>query len=242
MRPISFKNCNFCSIYLLNNKDLECGRISTKRCYTQGLSIFLFNISLKKYWFEAFSCVWSNLCFAGCFFPLNGFIKKSIDLKRFHAFGRSFLVAGFFSGLKLFQAVGLPFCWLALSWSFLILRPIWAENQKLRIRFKNCSFCSIYLLNNKNLECVLYARFVHIPFQYFFEKVLIWSFFMRLVESLFCWLLFSIERLNQKSIDLKRFHAFGRIVLFAGYLKALVSNFFKLLVFLFCWLPCPWSF
>ena len=117
MRPIRFKNCNFCSFYLLNNKNLECGRISVKRCYTQGLLIFLFNISLKIYWVEAFSCFWSNLCLAGCFLPFKGLIKNSIDLKRFHAFGRIFLFAGCLKSadLKFFQAFGLPFLLAALS-------------------------------------------------------------------------------------------------------------------------------
>ena len=66
------------SIYLLNNKNLECGRTSKKglRCQTQGFYIFLFNILLKKYWFETVSCLWSNLWFAGCFFPFQTLIKK----------------------------------------------------------------------------------------------------------------------------------------------------------------------
>ena len=68
-----------CSIYLLNNKNLECGHTSQKKglsCYTQRFYIFLFNILLKKYWFETVSCFWSNLCFAGCFFRFQRLIKK----------------------------------------------------------------------------------------------------------------------------------------------------------------------
>ena len=121
MRPIRFKNCNFCSIYLLNNKNLECGYTSMKRCYTQGFCIFFFNISWKKYWFEDFSCFWSNLCFAGCFFNKK-FNKKSTDLKCFHVFGRIFLFAGYLKSidLKFFQAFGLPFLLAAFSLKFLI--------------------------------------------------------------------------------------------------------------------------
>ena len=88
------KKVLICSIYLLNKKNLECGRTSKKglRCQTQGFYIFLFNILLKKYWFETVSCLWSNLWLAGCFFPSQSLIKKVL-------------------------------------------------------------ICSIYLLNNKNLEC-----------------------------------------------------------------------------------------
>ena len=39
MRPIRFNACNFCCIYLLNNKNLECRHTSIKRCYTQDLHI-----------------------------------------------------------------------------------------------------------------------------------------------------------------------------------------------------------
>ena len=147
MLPIRLKHCNFCNIPLLNNKNLECGRTSIKRCYTQGFYIFSGCTSLfpeqvhrrdwKTYYMQELSgvlifpffkpLVESPLLLASVSFSI--FCSKSIDLKCFPAFGRIFLFAGFFSLLKLFQAVGLPFCWLAFPWSFLFLRPIWAEHQ-----------------------------------------------------------------------------------------------------------------
>ena len=69
------------------------------------------------------------------------------------------------------------FCWLFFPFQSLI---------------KKVLICSLHLLNNKNLECghtskkrskLLYAGFLHIPFQHFVGK----------------------------SIDLKQFHVFGRI-------------------------------
>ena len=60
-----------------------------------------------------------------CIFLFNIF-WKSIDLKTFHAFGRTSFRCLVFSfetfyrksiGLKCFQAFGLPFCWLPFPWS-----------------------------------------------------------------------------------------------------------------------------
>ena len=60
--------------------------------------------------------------FCWLFFPFKGLIKKSIDLKCFHAFGRIFLFAGYLKSidLKLFQAFGLPFLLAAFSLKLLI--------------------------------------------------------------------------------------------------------------------------
>ena len=110
----------FCSIYLLNNKKLECGR---KVLYAGFLHLvlivlyagvfsfflfqafgrifliagccFLFNIDFKKYWFDTFSCFWSNLLFAGCFFFVNVSSRKHW-FETFSSFSSCFLLAAFF--------------------------------------------------------------------------------------------------------------------------------------------------
>ena len=147
MRPIRFNTCNFCCIYLLNklnNKNIECRHTSIKRCYTQGLHIF-FNILLQKYWFESFSCFWSNLLSLAGFFLLN-VLSKKYWFEVFSSFWSSILLAAF-------------------SLKFLVLAALAAnlsgksKTPRLRmrpIRFNTCNFCCIYLLNklnNKNIEC-----------------------------------------------------------------------------------------
>ena len=100
--------------------------------YTQGFVHDSFPIFCWKNWLDTFSCLWSNLCFASCFFPcLNVWSKK-----------------------YWFEAFGLPFCWLPLK--FLVFAVNLSGKWTLRmrpIRFTTCNFCCIYLLNNKNLEC-----------------------------------------------------------------------------------------
>ena len=144
MRPIRLNTCSFCCIYLLNklnNKNIECRHTSIKRCCTQ-VYIFLFNILLQKYWFESFSCFWSNLLSLAGFFLLN-VLSKKYWFEVFSSFWSSFLLAAFSS-------------------KFLVLAVLAVNlsgNPKLRmrpIRFNTCNFCCSYLLNklnNKNIEC-----------------------------------------------------------------------------------------
>ena len=96
MRPIRFNTCNFCCIYLLNKlnkKNIECRHTSIKRCCTQ-VYIFLFNILLQKYWFESFSCFWSNLLLLSGVFLLN-VLPKKYWFEAFSSFWSSFLLAAF---------------------------------------------------------------------------------------------------------------------------------------------------
>ena len=66
MRPIGFNTCNFCCIYLLNNRNFECRHTSIKRCYTQGLHIsFQYSVAKVLIWKLSMLLV---LLFAGCLF------------------------------------------------------------------------------------------------------------------------------------------------------------------------------
>ena len=89
------------------------------------------------------------------------------------------------------------------------------------IRLNTCNFCCIYLLNkfnNKNIKCRhtsikrCCTQGLHISFQYFAVKVLIWKLFMLLVESPFAGWFFPFKRFIE---------------------KVLIWSVFKLLVFLF---------
>ena len=51
--------------------DLECRFTWIKRFYTQGLHNSFFTFSLRTYWFESFSCFWSNLLSLAGFFLLS---------------------------------------------------------------------------------------------------------------------------------------------------------------------------
>ena len=46
---------------------------------THRVYIFLFKILLQKYWFESFSCFWSNLLSLAGFFPFKRFIEKELN-------------------------------------------------------------------------------------------------------------------------------------------------------------------
>ena len=103
--------------------------------YTQGLYMFLFNILLKKYWNETFSCF--------CFLLLVGFLFKALIKKILIWSVFTLLVASFF----LLAAFSLKFAVFAVNLSGkwkLRMRPI---------RFNTWNFCWVYLLNTKNLEC-----------------------------------------------------------------------------------------
>ena len=60
MRPIRFNTWNFCCVYLLNNKNLEC-----RHAIRRVLYMIPFQYFLKEYWIETFS--WF------CFLLLVGF-------------------------------------------------------------------------------------------------------------------------------------------------------------------------
>ena len=83
MRPIRFNTCNFCCIYLLNNKNLECRHAIRRVLYMIPFqyfvekidltlfhafgpifvllaAFFLLNVWSKKYWFEVVSRFWSS--------------------------------------------------------------------------------------------------------------------------------------------------------------------------------------
>ena len=145
-----------------------------------------------------------KVLFAGSTFFFSIFCCTSIDLKAFHAFGRisfrwlDFLFYTFYRkciDLKCFQAFGLPFGCLRFELKFLALAVSLSGNPKLWMRpnrFNTCNFCGIYLLNllnNKELRMTsfLHQKVLYAGFTYFF--------------SIFCC----------TSIDLKAFHAFGRI-------------------------------
>ena len=97
------------------------------------------------------------------------------------------------------------------------------------IRFNTCNFCCIYLLNNKNLECRhtsiqrCYTQDSHISFRYFVEKVLIWKFFMLLVESPFAGWFFPFKRFIEKVLNWSVFKLL--VFLFAGCLSLEVPSF-----------------
>ena len=156
MRSIRLNTCNFCCIYLLNNKNLEC-RHAIRRVYTCSFSIFW----LKVLNWNFFMLL---LPFAGWFFLFKALIKKILIWSVF-----TLLVTSFF----LLAAFSLKFAVFAVN-----LSGKWKLRMR-RIRFNTWNFCCVYLLNNKNLECrhairrVLYM----IPFQYFVEQILNWNFF-----------------------------------------------------------------
>ena len=164
---------------------------------------------------------------------------KILIWKLFHAFGRIFaLLAACFLFQRLFKKV--------LIWSvfkllvflfagclFVEVSSFWNQFGR-KIRNLECGpldltlaiFCFIYLLNNKNLECRstwikrCYTQNLHISFQYFVAKVLIWKLFMFLVESPFAGWFFPLQRVIE---------------------KVLIWSVFNLLVFLFAGCLLSWS-
>ena len=93
MRPIRFNTCNFCCIYLLNNKNLECWHTSITRRYTQDFH-FSFQYSVAKVLTWKFSCFWSNLLSLAGFFLLS-ILSKKYWIEVFSSFWSSFLLAAF---------------------------------------------------------------------------------------------------------------------------------------------------
>ena len=147
-----------------------------------------------------------KMLYAGFTYFFSIFCCKSIDLKAFHAFGRisfRWLVFSFWTfyrkkyWFEVFSSFWSSFLLAAISLKFLVSAVNLSGKSKTPrfrmrpIRFNTCNFCCIYLLNklnNKNIECRhtsikrCYTQGLHI-------------------FSIFCC----------KSIDLKAFHAFGRI-------------------------------
>ena len=136
MRPFRFNICNFCCLYLLNNKKLECRFAWINRCYTQLFRYFCSIFCCNRYWFERFSCFWLNLLLVAGFFLFNVLSKKVLIWS---------------------QAFGLPFCclpfpfwpWLTalfpfLSWcSSVCGRGVWHDlhclhAQKLKLGMPAC--------------------------------------------------------------------------------------------------------
>ena len=79
MRPIRFNTCNFCCIYLLNNRNFECRHTSIKRCYTQGLHIsFQYSVAKVLIWKLSMLLV---LLFAGCLFLEVPFFSSQFERK-----------------------------------------------------------------------------------------------------------------------------------------------------------------
>ena len=97
------------------------------------------------------------------------------------------------------------------------------------IRFNTWNFCCIYLLNTKNLECRFTwirrccTQGLHISFQFFFAKVLIWKLFMLLVESPFVGWFLPFKRLIEKVLIWIVFNLL--VFLFAGCLFLEVPSF-----------------
>ena len=126
MRPIRLKTCNF-SIYLLNKKNLECGRTSIQMCYTHGFYIFLFNILSKKILIRIFFMIWSNLCFAGCFFGFKSAIfvlAKQKELRMRALLHEKVLYAGFLHSSACFPFsslwCNLPYCSLLFPFQYFV--------------------------------------------------------------------------------------------------------------------------
>ena len=90
MRPIRLNTCNFCCMYLLNNKNLECRHAIRRVLYMIPFQYFVEKIDLTL-----FSCLWSNLCFASCFFPFLNVWSKKYWFEVFSSFWSSFLLAAF---------------------------------------------------------------------------------------------------------------------------------------------------
>ena len=157
-----------------------------------------------------------KVLYAGFTYFFSISLWESIDLKTFHAFGRiSFRWPVFFLlsvwskkyWFELFSIFWSSFLLAAFSLKFLVLAVNLTERkaQKLRMRptrFNTCNFCCIYLLNTKNLECRFTwirrccTQGLHISFQIFFAKVLIWKLFILLVESPFACGFFPFKRLK----------------------------------------------
>ena len=163
-----------------------------------------------------------KMLYAGFTYFFSIFCCKSIDLKAFHAFGRisfRWLVFSFWTfyrkkyWFEVFSSFWSSFLLAAISLKFLVSAVNLSGKSKTPrfrmrpIRFNTCNFCCIYLLNklnNKNIECRhtsikrCCTQGLHISFQYFAAKVLIWKLFMLLVESPFAGWFFPFKRFIEK--------------------------------------------
>ena len=158
MGPIRFNACDFCCIYFLNNKNLECRHTSIKRCYMQVLQISFQYLFEKVLIWKLFMLLVESP-FAGRFFPFKRLIEKVLiwivfNLLVFLFAGCLFLEVPSFSGQyeRKIQSV---------EWGPLDLE---------------CRFTWIKRF---------YTQGLHNSFHYFVENVLIWKLFMLLVESPF---------------------------------------------------------
>ena len=100
--------------------------------------------------------------------------------------------------------------WNACTWN------AWHFAGNMRVTFFDA--CMTYVPAICMKRC--YTQGLHISFQNFVAKVLIWKLFMLLVEPPFAGWFFPFKRFIEKELN---------------------WSIFKLLVFLFCWLPFPWS-
>ena len=119
MRPIRFNTWNFCCVYLLNNKNLECRHAIRRVLYMIPFKYFVEKILNWNFFMIL-------LPFAGWFFLFKALIKKILIWSVF-----TLLVASFF----LLAAFSLKFPVFAVNLSgkwILRMRPI---------RFNTCNFC-----------------------------------------------------------------------------------------------------
>ena len=200
------KKVLICSIYLLNNKNLECGHTSKKkveaairRVSTYSLTIVCWN----KYCFESVSFLVESL-FCWLFFCLQRLIK-TILICSIYLLNNKNLECGHTSKKKVEAAIRRVstysltiVCWNKYcfeSVSFLVESLFCWLFFCLQRLIKTILICSIYLLNNKNLECghssnkKVYGAIRRVStysVSIFYWKVLVCDFFQLLVESLFC--------------------------------------------------------
>ena len=193
MGPIRFNTWNFCCIYLLNTKNLECRFTWIRRCCTQGLHIS-FQIFFAKVLIWKLFMLLVESPFVGWFLPFKRLIEKVLVWSVFK------LLVFLFAGCLFLEVPS-----FSLQFERKIQSVEWGPLD-LECRFTWIRRCC--------------TQGLHISFQIFFAKVLIWKLFILLVESPFACGFFPFKRLIE---------------------KVLVWIVFNLLVFLFCWLPFPWS-
>ena len=163
---------------------------------THRVYIFLFKILLQKYWFESFSCFWSNLLSLAGFFLLNVLSKKSW-IEVFSSFWSSFfagclfLEVPSFSGQYERKAQNLEWgpsdltlatfavltCWTTRTWNAATPPSKGAICRVCIFLFKFSSqkywFGSFSYLFILLVESPFACGFF--PFKRFIERVLVWS-------------------------------------------------------------------